>query len=156
MGVLSGTSLINIMLRVLLLGLVAASYGGVPTCTTRWEEKCWDEPRQKCTTVNKPHTTTVFEDECHTVQVAKTESVPEKQCKQVPNEVCHTEYEQECYKKFIEECNTVYWEEPRTICSYMQTGTDPSLYHQVRPVHRYKDKAGVYNCQRACVSTCAT
>merc|ERR1712213_130324 len=82
------------MLKVVLLSCLAgAVFGGVPSCNTVWEEKCWDEPRQHCDYVQKPHTTTHYEQECHTTQVPKVESVPEQKCTDIPEQECHTRYE---------------------------------------------------------------
>merc|ERR1719300_736634 len=81
-----GVSISINMIRVAcLLGLVSLCYGGIPICSTTYEEKCWDEPREHCTTVQKPHTTTVYEQVCHTVQVPKVDTVPEEKCKEFLN-----------------------------------------------------------------------
>merc|ERR1711997_699900 len=81
------------MKLVLLLCLVGTAFGGVPSCKTVYDEKCWEEPRQHCDYVQKPHTTTHYEQECHTTQVPKVESVPEQKCTDVPEQKCHTRYE---------------------------------------------------------------
>merc|ERR1711971_904745 len=101
-----------------LLCLLGSAYCGVPSCTTAWENKCWDEPRQQCNTVQVPNKVTTYEqkctteyeqkcntvydteveykprEECRTVQVPRTESVPEEKCEQVPEEKCETKYEE--------------------------------------------------------------
>merc|ERR1711971_1366222 len=113
-----------------LLCLLGSAYCGVPSCTTVWENKCWDEPRQQCNTVQVPYKVTTYEqkctteyeqkcntvydteveykprEECRTVQVPRTESVPEEKCDQVPEEKCTTEYEQECHTRYSK-CHTV-------------------------------------------------
>merc|ERR1711931_470759 len=119
MGVFFGThGEQHTVMKVLgLLFLLGSAYCGVPSCTTVWEEKCWDEPRQKCNTVQVPHTVTSNEEkchteydnkcntvhdteidykpreECHTVKVPRTESVPEQKCEDVPEEKCETKHE---------------------------------------------------------------
>merc|ERR1711970_858417 len=107
-----------------LLFLLGSAYCGVPSCTTVWENKCWDEPRQKCDTTKVPHEVTSYEEkcttvwdteedyedkeECHTIKVPKTESVPEEKCETKYEEKCHTEYDQECHTRYSKECKTVY------------------------------------------------
>merc|ERR1711973_411547 len=80
----------------ILLSLVASSLAGVPSCTTVYDEKCWDEPRQECKDIQKPFTTTYYEKECGTKQVPRVDRVPEMKCKDVPEEKCHTRYEKDC------------------------------------------------------------
>merc|ERR1711942_595146 len=96
-----------------LLFLLGSAYCGVPSCTTVWENKCWDEPRQQCNTVQVPNKVTTYEhkcstvydteveykpiEECRTVKVPRTESVPEEKCEQVPEEKCETKYEEKCH-----------------------------------------------------------
>merc|ERR1711970_485725 len=131
----------NLTRRMKVLGLlflVGSAYCGVPSCNTVWEEKCWDEPRQKCDTVKVPHEVTSYDEkctteyenkcntvwdtevdykprkECHTVQVPRTESVPEEKCEKVPEEKCETKYEQECHTEYEQECHTEYEEECHT------------------------------------------
>merc|ERR1712168_1363841 len=59
----------GVTMKVLvLLFLVGSAYSGVPSCTTVWEEKCWDEPRQKCDTVKVPHEVTSYEQKWTTSQ----------------------------------------------------------------------------------------
>merc|ERR1712042_262833 len=82
MGTVFGQST-AIMFKVLFLCLLGAVYGGVPTCNTVWEEKCWDEPRQQCKAVQKPFTTTQYEQECTSIQVPKVDRVPEQKCRSV-------------------------------------------------------------------------
>merc|ERR1712213_218784 len=96
-----------IMKVFVVLCLLGAVYGGFPICSTEWEEKCWDEPRQQCNHVQKPFTTTVYEQECHTTQVPKVESVPEQKCEEVPEQKCHTRHEEVCDTVYDEVCNTV-------------------------------------------------
>merc|ERR1712168_1181428 len=117
-----------------LLLLVGSAYCVIPSCTTVWEDKCWDKPRQKCNTVQVPHQVTSHEEkctteyekkcntvwdtevdykpkeECHTVQVPKTESVPEEKCEKVPEEKCEDKYEEECHTEHEKECKTEYEE----------------------------------------------
>merc|ERR1711887_115924 len=107
-----------------LLFLLGSAYCGVPSCTTVWENKCWDEPRQQCNTVQVPNKVTTYEQKCHTeydteveykpreecrtVQVPRTESVPEEKCEQVPEEKCETKYEEKCHTEYEQECHTRY------------------------------------------------
>merc|ERR1711970_1117655 len=49
-----------------LLLLVGGAYCVIPSCTTVWEDKCWDEPRQKCNTIQVPHEVTSYEEKCST------------------------------------------------------------------------------------------
>merc|ERR1739845_99194 len=107
-----------------LLFLLGSAYCGVPSCTTVWENKCWDEPRQQCNTVQVPNKVTTYEqkcttvydteveykprEECRTVKVPRTESVPEEKCEQVPEEKCETKYEEKCHTEYDQECKTVY------------------------------------------------
>merc|ERR1711970_212717 len=102
-----------------LLFLLGSAYCGVPSCTTVWENKCWDEPRQQCNTVQVPNKVTTYEQKCHTVydteveykpreecltvQVPRTESVPEEKCEQVPEEKCETKYEEKCTTEYEQE-----------------------------------------------------
>merc|ERR1712209_41192 len=86
----------SIMSKVVFLCLLGAVYGGVPTCNTVWEEKCWDEPRQECKAVQKPFTTTQYEQECTSIQVPKVDRVPEQKCTDVPEQKCHTAQEKVC------------------------------------------------------------
>merc|ERR1712168_1757913 len=114
MGTVLRRSSANMKL-VVFLCLVGAVFGGVPSCKTVYDEKCWDEPRQHCDYVQKPHTTTHYEQECHTTQLPKVESVPEQKCTDVPEKKCHTvqkpvqkyKEEQECHTRYEQECNTV-------------------------------------------------
>merc|ERR1711862_660823 len=97
-----------------ILGLVAVASAGVPSCTTLWDEKCWDEPRQDCKYVQKPFTSTHYEQECTSKQVPKVDRVPEQKCKDVPEEKCHTKYEQECSTRYEQECKTEYTQKCHT------------------------------------------
>merc|ERR1711931_335354 len=58
-----------------LLILVGSAYCGVPSCNTVWEEKCWDEPRQKCDTVKVPHEVTSYDEKCTTEYEQKCNTV---------------------------------------------------------------------------------
>merc|ERR1711973_695777 len=104
-----------------LLSLVATSLAGVPSCTTVYDEKCWDEPRQECKDVQKPFTTTYYEKECGTKQVPRVDHVPEMKCKDVPEEKCHTRYEKKCSTRYEQECNTEHEKkchyEPEQVCN---------------------------------------
>merc|ERR1711887_259024 len=119
-GVFSCTHLYHhLVMKVLgLLFLLGSAYCGVPSCTTVWEDKCWDEPRQKCNTVQVPNNVTTQEEKCHTeyeqkcntvwdtevdyipreecrtVKVPRNESVTEEKCEKVPEEKCETKYEE--------------------------------------------------------------
>merc|ERR1739845_161089 len=73
-----------------LLFLLGSAYCGVPSCTTVWENKCWDEPRQQCNTVQVPNKVTTYEQECNTRY--------SKECKTVYEEQCKTEHEKVCEK----------------------------------------------------------
>merc|ERR1711973_1012351 len=106
MGTVFGQSS-AIMVKVVFLCLLGAVYGGVPTCNTVWEEKCWDEPPQECKAVQKPFTTTQYEQECTSIQVPKVDRVPEQKCRDVPEQECHTRYEQECNTRYEQACHTV-------------------------------------------------
>merc|ERR1711887_38841 len=110
----SSTEFLRNMKVLGLLLLVGGAYCVIPSCTTVWEDKCWDEPRQKCNTIQVPHEVTSYEEkcttdyeqkcrtvwdtevdykpreECHTVQVPRTESVPEEECHTKYEEVCET------------------------------------------------------------------
>merc|ERR1712172_254404 len=119
-----------IMMVFGLLFLLGSAYCGVPSCTTVWENKCWDEPRQQCNTVQVPNKVTTYEEkctteydteveykpreECRTVQVPRTESVPEEKCEQVPEEKCETKYEEKCTTEYEQECHTRYSKECKT------------------------------------------
>merc|ERR1712240_821339 len=114
MGVINGLqkslpTLTCKMFKVFLfLGLIGGSLCGVPSCTTVFDEKCWDEPSQQCKYVQKPFTTTHYEQECVNKQVPKVDRVPEQKCIRVPEEKCHTEYEQECTTRYENKCHNEY------------------------------------------------
>merc|ERR1712126_756978 len=114
-----------IMKVFVVLCLLGVVYGGFPICSTEWEEKCWDEPRQQCNLVQKPFTTTVYEQECHTAQVPKVESVPEQKCHTRHEEVCDTVYDEECSTRVENNCRTEYTNE----CDYAS-----------KPVQKYKEE----------------
>merc|ERR1712142_1166553 len=110
----SSSSVIRRNMKVLgLLLLVGSVYCVIPSCTTVWEDKCWDEPRQKCNTVQVPHQVTSHEEKCTTESdpEEKCEKVPEEKCEDKYEEECHTEYEQECHTKYSKECKTEYEDE---------------------------------------------
>merc|ERR1712012_46946 len=135
MGTVFGQSS-SIMVTVVFLCLLGAVYGGVPTCNTVWEEKCWDEPRQECKAVQKPFTTTQYEQECTSIQVPKVDRVPvpvskchdvqeavtslvprqkcfnkpRQVCNQVPNQVCNQVPRQACNTEYRKDCRTEYRE----------------------------------------------
>merc|ERR1712121_238010 len=125
MGVIECILVQFIMFKgAVLLALIGVAQAGFPVCSTVWEDKCWDEPRQKCDYVQKPFTTTVYEEECNTIQVPKVDSVPEQKCEDVPEQKCETKYEQECHTTIDNERRTEYSQE----CDYAS-----------KPVQKYKE-----------------
>merc|ERR1712142_635489 len=58
-----------------LLFLLGSAYCGVPSCTTVWENKRWDEPRQQCNTVQVPNKVTTYEQKCTTEYEQKCNTV---------------------------------------------------------------------------------
>merc|ERR1739845_95066 len=76
-----------------LLFILGSAYCGVPSCTTVWENKCWDEPRQQvCNKVPKQ--------ECKDVPKQDYKDVPRQKCNSVPKEECNTEYKEKCTTQY--------------------------------------------------------
>merc|ERR1711915_1156058 len=79
------------MLNVLLLcSFMQFTLGGVPTCNTVYDEKCWDEPRQVCNTIEVPFTTTEYVQECYMDYDRTCNTVYEDKIDYVPRKECHT------------------------------------------------------------------
>merc|ERR1739848_301096 len=81
-----------------LLFLLGSAYCGGPSCTTVWENKCWDEPRQQCNTVQVPNKVTTYEQKCTTEYEQECNTRYSKECKTVYEEQCKTEHEKVCEK----------------------------------------------------------
>merc|ERR1719354_1415748 len=92
---------------VLVLSYAFAGDAGVPqTCKTVYEDKCWDEPREKCETVQKPYTMTEEDTHCVTHYDEKCDTEYITKVDYVDREECHTNHEQKCHKKTDRECST--------------------------------------------------
>merc|ERR1739848_284721 len=98
-----------------LLFLLGSAYCGVPSCTTVWENKCWDEPRQQCNTVQVPNKVTTYEQKCKTVYEEQCKTEHEKVCGKttqtktdyVTKNKCDLEQEEQCHDTPHMECKTV-------------------------------------------------
>ena len=55
--------------------MCGSAWGGVRKCNTVYDQKCWDEPRQKCSDVQKPYEETVYDQKCHTEYDQKCNTV---------------------------------------------------------------------------------